>query len=133
VFVEGDALVYRTSWHPDGCPAQRTPPFTEDRYTLDIGSPQDLAHIGWGWHYAEEIIPGLNVRWLGQHPSTQLYLDLPPNAYEVSITAQAFHQPRTITLSINGTILGSLTLMADHLTTLTLTAPAEIIGTGQNL
>ena len=51
VAVEGDAVFYRTAWHPDGCPP-RTPPETSPGvYTLDIGSPGDEAFIGWGWHY----------------------------------------------------------------------------------
>src|SRR5690606_17385445 len=39
VWVEGDAVVYRTAWHPDGCPP-RTPPEVEPGvYQIDVGSP----------------------------------------------------------------------------------------------
>ena len=86
--VEGDAVVYRTRWHPDGCPP-RTPPETSPGvYTIDIGSPGDEGFIGWGWHYQEQV-GGLTLRWAGAYPQTQVYVDLPPDAYTVTLSAQA--------------------------------------------
>ncbi|MDL1899260.1 glycosyltransferase family 39 protein, partial [Anaerolineae bacterium CFX9] len=66
VWVEDDAIVYRTRWHPAGCPA-RTPPQTgAGEYVIDIGAPDDVHYLGWGWHRAEQV-GGLEVRWTGQH------------------------------------------------------------------
>ncbi|MEZ4670875.1 MAG: hypothetical protein R3E39_23475 [Anaerolineae bacterium] len=142
VWVERDAVVYRTSWHPDGCPA-RTPPETEAGvYTIDIGAADDERYIGWGWHWPEPV-GDLNWRWTGEYPQTKLYVDLPPGAYTVSIAAQAFWEARQVRLLVNGDVLtcavegcsadNSYTVQPDNLQNLTFTLPAEVVGEGQHL
>ncbi len=131
--VEGEAVVYRTRWHPDGC-APRTPPQTANGvYTLDIGSPGDEGFIGWGWHYPETV-SGLTLRWTGNYPQTQLYVDLPPSAYTITLSAQAFHDPRQLKLLVNGTTLGNAqTVTVDALHDYVYTLPATLVGAGKHL
>ena len=131
--VEGDAVVYRTRWHPDGC-APRTPPQTApDVYTIDIGSPGDEAYIGWGWHYQEQV-SGLTLRWAGAYPQTQVYVDLPPNAYTVTLSAQAFHEPRQLRLLVNDVPLSApVSVTVDALHDYSFKIPAAVVGDGKHL
>ncbi|MCA0456030.1 MAG: hypothetical protein LCI00_18780 [Chloroflexi bacterium] len=140
VWVERDAVVYRTSWHPDGCPA-RTPAQTESgAYRIDIGSSGDEKFIGWGWHWPEVVGGSTTWRWTGEYPQTKLYVDLPAGAYQVSVTAQSFVEPRQIRLLVNdvplqlvGSTDESVTVVPDSLQTLTFTLPAELVGQGEHL
>ncbi len=129
VAIEKDAVFYRTVWHPDGCPP-RTPPQTSlGTYTIDIGSPDDVAYIGWGWHYAESVA-GLTLRWTGEYPQTQTYLDLPPGDYKVTLSAQAFYESRQLKLLVNDQPLdGTQMVTVDALHDYTYTIPASLIGT----
>ena len=131
--VEGDAVVYRTRWHPDGC-TPRTPPETApDVYMIDIGSAGDEPFVGWGWHYAEPV-GGLTLRWLGEYPQTQVYVDLPPGEYEVALTAQAYHEPRQLRLLVNGEPLGeAVTVGTDALQEYSFPIPASVIGDGKQV
>ncbi len=131
--VEGAAVVYRTRWHPDGCPP-RTPPQTDPGvYTIDIGSPGDTAYIGWGWHWPESV-SGLTLRWTGEYPQTQVYVDLPPSAYTVELSAQAFWENRQLRLLVNGTPLGDpVTVTVDSLHTYRFSIPANLVGDGKHL
>lgn len=140
VWVEGEAVVYRTAWHPDGCPP-RTPQQTDDgAFVIDIGAPDDVRYIGWGWHYAEQV-GGLTMRWTGdienipmEYPQTQVYVDLPSGGYELTITAQAFHEPRTLRLLVNGQPVGEPVVVGvDSLAPFTFTIPANVIGDGQHV
>jgi len=133
VWVERDAVVYRTSWHPDGCPP-RTPPEVEPGvYQIDIGASGDERYIGWGWHWQEDI-SGITIRWSGEYPQTKIYADLPPGAYEVSISAQAYAQTRLLRLLVNDTPLaGQQEVTADALRTYTFQIPASAIGDGKHV
>jgi hypothetical protein len=128
VWVEGEAVVYRTAWHPDGCPP-RTPPEVESGvYEIDVGSSGDERYIGWGWHW-QETISGITIRWTGEYPQTKVYADLPPGAYEVSLSAQAYAQTRTLRLLVNDTPLeGQQQVTTDSLHTYTFQIPASAIG-----
>jgi hypothetical protein len=103
VWVEGDALVYRTAWHPDGCPP-RTPP----ELTIDIGGTDDVRYLGWGWHPAEPV-GGTRWRWTGQplfgQTDARLYLDLPSADYTMTLSAQSFRESRTLQVRVNETVL----------------------------
>jgi hypothetical protein len=133
LWVEGEAIAYRTTWHPDGCPP-RTPPQDEaGGYLLDIGSSEDVRYIGWGWHYAENV-GGLTLRWAGEYPQTQLYLDLPPANYTLTVTAQAFFEPRQLRLLVNGQPVGAaVTVTPDALQPYTFAVPAAALGDGQHV
>jgi hypothetical protein len=145
VWQEVDVIVYRTRWHPDGCPP-RTPPQTDDgSYLINIGAADDTRYIGWGWHYAEPV-GSLNWRWTGDYPRiggdvvpddgflyADTYLDLPPSAYTLTLSAQAFFEQRQITVLVNGIDLGAATVMPDSLQPLTFTIPREAIGDGQHV
>ncbi len=133
VWVEGEALVYRTAWHPEGCPP-RTPPQDEaGAYRIDIGAPDDVRYIGWGWHYAEAV-GGLTLRWMGEYPQTQVYLDLPPDDYALTISAQAFYQPRQLRVLVNGQPLGApVSVAVDALRPYRFSIPADAVGDGQHL
>jgi hypothetical protein len=133
VWVEGDALVYRTNWHPAGCPA-RTPEETEPGvYTMDIGSAGDERFIGWGWHWPEQVA-GLSLRWAGEYPQTDLYFDLKPGSYSGEIVAQAFWEPRQLQLLLNGQAISpEWTVQPGSLQTFAFTLPAESVGNGEHL
>ncbi|MEP7294468.1 MAG: hypothetical protein ABI835_21945, partial [Chloroflexota bacterium] len=133
VWIEGEAIVYRTIWHPDGCPPRIPPQNEAGDYVIDVGSPDDLHYIGWGWHYAEPV-GGLTLRWTGEYPQTQLYLDLPPGGYDLTITAQAFYEPRQLRILLNDQPLGdSVTVSVDVLHPYSFSIPAQLIGSGENL
>ncbi|MBE2268082.1 MAG: hypothetical protein IAE80_07595 [Anaerolinea sp.] len=132
--VEGDAIVYRTAWHPGGCPdRQPTVDSGARTYWIDLGSPGDERYIGWGYHPAETIA-GVTWRWTGEYPQTDTYFDLPPRGYSLSITMQAFHEPRLVTLLLNDVPLGDpVTVAPDTLGTYLWDVPAEVVGSGQHL
>ncbi len=125
-FQEGDAIVYRSRWHPEGC-ADRTPPEVEPgMYQIDIGG-DDSAFIGWGWHWRESIFD-LTMRWTGETPQTDVYVQLPEGRYEISLTAQSFWENRQLSISVNGAAVGeSVSVTPDALNTFTF-APADFSG-----
>ncbi|MEP6985218.1 MAG: hypothetical protein ABI970_06460, partial [Chloroflexota bacterium] len=144
VWVERDAVVYRTYWHPDGCPP-RTPPQTETgAYRIDVGSSGDERFIGWGWHWPELVGADTTWRWTGEYPQTKLYVDLPAGGYQVSLSAQAFWEPRKIRLLVNDVPLSLVsttdtssntqaTVKPDSLQTFTFALPANLVGEGKHL
>jgi hypothetical protein len=131
--VEGDAVFYRTTWHPDGC-ALRTPPESDPGvYTLDIGAPGDERYLGWGWHW-QETVAGLTLRWAGDQPQATLYVDLPPGDYRVTVSMQAFSAPRQARLIVNGTPLDAgMTVSEASLQAYTFDLPAALVGDGIHL
>jgi hypothetical protein len=133
LWIEGDAGVYRTSWHPDGCPPRIPPQNEAGDYRIDVGSPDDARYIGWGWHYAENI-SGLTLRWTGEYPQTQVYFDLPSGGYELTITSQAFSEPRQLRALINDQPVGDpVTVGVESLQPYTFAVPTDLIGDGQYL
>jgi hypothetical protein len=128
--VEGDALFYRTAWHPDGC-APRTPPESEPGvYTVDLGAPGDERYLGWGWHWQETVV-GLTLRWAGDQPQAMIYVDLPSSDYTVTVSMQAFSEPRHVRLLVNGALLdGEITVSETSLQTYAFDLPADILGDG---
>ena len=132
---EGDALVYRTAWHPDGCESlTRTPPEVEPGiYQIDIGSVGDERFIGWGYHW-QEAVAGVTLRWTGEHPQTQTYVDLPPGSYDLAVSMQAFWETRRVSLLVNGTAVGEpVEVGTGSLAAYTWAIPAEVIGDGRHL
>ena len=146
VWVERDAIVYRTYWHPAGCPP-RTPPQTETgTFHIDIGSSGDERFIGWGWHWPELVGSDTTWRWTGEYPQTRLYVDLPAGAYQVSLSAQAFWEPRQIRLLVNDVPLALVPAAAANssgatqalvqpnvLQQFTFILPADVVGQGNHL
>jgi hypothetical protein len=131
--VEGDALFYRTTWHPDGCEARTPPESTSGVYTLDVGAPGDERYLGWGWHEQEQIA-GLTLRWAGDLPQAKLYVDLPPDAYTISVSMQAFSAPRRVQLFANGEPLpGEVTVSEAGLQAYTFDLPADRLGDGHHV
>lgn len=125
--VERDAVVYRTSAHPDGCEARTPAPDADGAYTIDVGASGDEKYIGWGWHW-QEPVGAINWRWAGEYPQADLYVDLPQSAYEVTITMQAFAEPRTVTILLNDQPLGeAVTVQPDTLQNFTFQVPAELV------
>jgi len=128
--VEGDAVVYRTTWHPDGCPPRTPPSEADGTYSVDVGAADDVRHLGWGWHYAEDIF-GTTLRWAGDRPTAEVYIDLPPGAYTIEIIAQAYATPRVLTVSVNGTTLDESALVTvDSLRSYRFVVGADRIGDG---
>lgn len=131
-FIEGEAVVFRTSWHPAGCPP-RTPSQTEEgTYSIDIGAPDDERFLGWGWYWPENVA-GLPMRWIGIEEQAILYVDLPPDNYTVIITTQSFNRPRDLTLSINGVIMDTVEIMPDGLQDVTFIVNRSQIGDGKHV
>jgi hypothetical protein len=102
--VEHDLVVYRTRAHPDGCEQRMPDEVQPNVYAIDIGSAGDERFIGWGWHWQEQVM-GTSLRWLGQYPTTDVYVSLPVSDYVVQIYAQAFWEPREVRVSVNGQFL----------------------------
>ena len=98
--VEDKVVVYRTAWHPDGCPPRTPPQVAPGVFNrIQMGASSDEPYIGWGWHYPETVA-GQPLRWTGQYPQAKIYADLPSGAYSVAITAQSFHEPRQLRLMV---------------------------------
>lgn len=140
VFVEGDAVVYRTAAHPLPCPP-RTPSIDSDgAYYIDIGADDDLPYIGWGWHWQEQV-SGLPVRWTGDQteliagqtweqadlPQATLYVELPVDDYTLTITVQSFEQDRTLSVTINEQVIASRIVSADGLAPLVFSVPSDAL------
>jgi len=133
VWVEGNAVVYRARWHPLGCPDRTPYEITPGTYRLDIGANDDVRYLGWGWH-EPELVAGLTLRWMGEHPQTAVYMDLPPGSYTLRASLQAFHEPRRISVLVSGQAVGqSTTIAADGLRDYTFFIPADMIGDGKHL
>jgi hypothetical protein len=144
-WTERDAVVWRTSAHPDfaACPP-RTPPPSAAGYTIDLGSPGDERFLGWGWYYAEEVA-GITARWLGApHPAADpptdapptgwLYVDLPAGAYRLTVTAQAYAEDRRLQIAIDGAPVGpTFTVSPAALADYAVDIPADAIGTGRHI
>jgi hypothetical protein len=124
VWIEGDAVAYRTAAHPDwdGCP-QRVP----HDGVIDLGAAEDVRFIGRGWHYAENIA-GITARWTGAEPTAWLYLRVPERRdYQITISAQAFGQVRQLSVQANGVSLGAVAVQPEGLAEYTFTLPAEAL------
>ena len=132
VFIEGEAIVYRTSWHPDSCPPRTPPIIDENTYQIDMGAPDDQRFMGWGWHWAESVFD-TTFRWAGEYPTALLYVDLPPATYNLEIITQAFHEPRHVDVMVNGQNIGNLAVSNESLQAYVLRVPAEIIGDGKHV
>lgn len=131
--IEGQAIVYRTAWHSAGCPPRIPPQLESGAYQVDIGSTGDEAFLGAGWHWPESVA-GLTLRWAGAQPQADLYLDLPPDEYEIEIAAQAFWETRTLQLQVNGQRLAEMAeVTTESLQPYRFTLPTEVVGDGQHL
>jgi hypothetical protein len=132
-FIEGDAIIYRTAAHPDGCPP-RTPPETQPGVLeIDTGTPGDERFLGWGWHRQESIFD-TTIRWTGEYPQARVYVDLTPGAYEVTLSAQAFWEPRVLRVLANDSLLGSsVEVQTESLQLFTFDLPAEVVGDGKHV
>lgn len=145
--IEGDAMTYRSTWHPDGCPERVPPQVTDGVYQIDIGGPEDWRYLGWGWH-RQESVAGISVRWTGDWlqvvagldrtetepmPQAALYVDLPPASYRVTYEAQSFERDRTATLFVNGTEISSQVVPAAGLAPITFDIRASVVGDGRHL
>jgi hypothetical protein len=109
------------------------PEIEPNTYQIDIGSFGDEKFIGWGWHW-QEGVAGLTLRWMGEYPQTQVYVDLPPGEYEISLSAQAFWESRVLRLLANDVPIGEARpVTTDSLHTYTFPLPAEHVGEGKNL
>jgi hypothetical protein len=60
-------------------------------------------------------------------------VDLPPGAYQLSLSVQAFYRDRNLEVRLNGHVVGKATVSHDNLSTLNFDLTAEDIGSGQHL
>lgn len=132
IAVEGDAVAYRTAWHPAGCPPRTPPQTAPDTYLVDIGGADDEKYLGWGWYWPE-YPAGISWRWAGITPQADIFVDVPAGDYEIRMTAQSFWQPRTLQLEVNGVALEKVTLSTEYLNEVAFTVPAEVIGDGEHV
>jgi hypothetical protein len=137
--VEGAAVAWRTRWHPDGCASRVPPEIAPGTFEIDLGSSGDERFIGWGWHRQEDV-GATGWRWAGNYPriggdvvpeggylQAELFVQLPPGTYRVTLLAQAFHEPRMVTFSVNNQDLFSRQVNPDVLDTYTFELPVELI------
>lgn len=125
--VEKDAVLYRTTSHPKGCPP-RIPPETEPGvYTIDLGLPGDEGYIGHGWYWLEDV-GGVAARWAGGGPEALIYVSLPAGQdYTLAVHVTAFAEPRTVTVVANAERLGQFTAMPGGWRDYTVTVPAALV------
>jgi hypothetical protein len=141
-WIESDAIVYRTAWHPEGC-APRIPDEVQPGiYEIDIGSSADQRFIGWGWHWRESV-GGMQWRWMGEYPRlggdtipvggflhSDLYLELPNGEYTLLIEAQAFASRRTLNVLIDGSLIGTASVEPGTLQEIRFTIPDRLAASG---
>jgi len=83
-------------------------------------------------------------RWTGEYPQTKLYVDLPAGEYQVTVSAQAFWEPRQIRLLANdvplsvvvasGSTVDTPTIVQPNsLQQFTFKLPADVVGQGKHL
>ncbi|NWF70519.1 MAG: hypothetical protein HXY40_15635 [Chloroflexi bacterium] len=143
--VEGAAIVYRTTWHPDGCAqyGRRPPQSAPGVYRVDIGAAGDTRYLGWGWHWPESVFD-ITLRWTGQPVrladfslaaanDATVYVDLPPNNYTLRFSAQSFNAAREVTIAVNGVVVGSVEMSAAGLAEYALPLPREAVGPGTHI
>ncbi|MBN1680755.1 MAG: hypothetical protein JW966_10710 [Anaerolineae bacterium] len=125
--VERDAILYRTTSHPKGCPPRTPPETAPGEYTIKLGEPGDEGFIGHGWFWHEDI-GGVTARWGGERVESLLYADVPPgSAYDLTVRAVAFAEPRRVKVVANGALLGYLDIVPGGWTDYTLSIPAEVV------
>lgn len=115
VTVERDAVLYRTTSHPKGCPPRLLPQDGPGVYALRLGEPgadatlSDAGYVGQGW-YPPESIGGEPARWTGGQREALLYVALPPDgiAYTLTLRAVAFAEPRTVQAVAGRVVDGAL-------------------------
>ena len=133
LLTEGDAVVYRTIWHPDGCPPVPLDQPAPGTYSIDIGASSDALYIGDGWDYPEALFD-LDVRWTGGAESASVYVDLPPGGYRFTLRAQAYQEARVVTLTVNGQAVGEpFPVAPDGLADYAVSIPADAIADGQHV
>jgi len=139
--VEGAAVAWRTRWHPDGCPSRTAPEIAPGVFEVDLGSSGDERFIGWGWHRQEDV-GATRWRWAGNYPrigddvvpeggylQADLWLELPPADYGMTLLAQAFQQTRNVEIEVNGFVLGdSVMIETDVLSEYRFELSADAIG-----
>jgi hypothetical protein len=108
VWIERDAVVYRATWHPDGCPGRTPPEIAAGVYEIDIGSPGDERYLGWGWHPQEDV-GATRWRWVGAYEQADIYVDLPPGDYVLTIATQSYWEERTLTIYLDDSVLADST------------------------
>ncbi len=130
--VENDVVAYRTAWHPDGCPSRIPPEISSGVYQVDIGGTEDELYLGWGFYWPE-YPAGISWRWMGAYPQTELYVDLPPADYQMSLAIQSFWRERDLQIIVNGTPLDTVSVKTDFLQEFTFFVPQEVIGEGEHI
>ncbi len=124
--VEGDAVLYRTTAHPDDCPPRRYDPVEPGTWLVDVGLPGDEFFIGPGFHRAE-VIGGPAARWIGAEALgyAEVLFNLPDDGpYDVRLRALApYNDPVTVRVSVEGQDLGTLEVTPGEYQTYTLLLP----------
>jgi hypothetical protein len=92
---------------------------------IDLGSPEDNAFIGAGWHFSE-YIGGVQGRWSGDIPTSTVYVNLPPSSYTICFRALPYPPNQVVKLKVNDIQITTLSMTKDW-TTYTATIPAQII------
>ncbi len=142
VTAERDAVLYRATSHPKGCPPPLPPQLEPGTYAIRFGEAgdgvtlQDAGYIGQGW-YPPERIGGEVARWAGGRTEALLHLALPVDGadYRLTLRAVAFAEPRTVDVvagrAVDGEAvtasLGTFTAQPGGWHDYTLTIPADFL------
>jgi hypothetical protein len=125
--VERDAILYRTTSHPKGCPPRLPPEIEPGLYRIPLGEPGDEGFIGHGW-YRHEAFGGAAARWAGGQNEALLYASLPTGSdYTMTVRGVAFEEPRTIKVVANAVRLGFFSVQPGDWQEYSLTIPADLI------
>jgi hypothetical protein len=127
VEVERDAVLYRATSHPKGCPPRLPPEIEPGVYRIPLGQPGDEGFIGQGW-FRQEDIGGTAARWSGGRLDTLLYASLPTGrGYTLAVHAVAFNAPRTVQVVANSETLGKFMVTPGDWSEYTLEIPADLV------
>lgn len=125
--VEKDAVLYRTTSHPKGCPPRIPPETGPGEYTIDLGLPGDKGFTGHGWYWPEDV-GGTPARWAGGGVEALVHASLPAGpSYTLTVRATAFAEPRTVTVVANAERLGQFTAAPGGWDEYTVTIPAALV------
>jgi hypothetical protein len=138
ITIEGDAVLYRTSSHPKGCPPRLPPQTAPGTYTIPLGERGDEVYIGAGW-YAHEPIGGVSGRWAGGQNEALLITNLPSGSgYTLTLRATAFDTERQLKVVVGRMVdnqpvvlrLGMLSIAPGGWQEYTLRLPADYVNQG---
>jgi hypothetical protein len=120
--VEYDLVTFQAR-PPEGCPPMEVP------VRVNLGMPDDVAHVGSGW-YPPEDIGAVRGRWAGGESVTTLRFDLSAQSYQLRFRALAYPSGQVVIVRVNDHIIAELPMAEDWID-YQVAIPASVIEAGE--